>query len=622
MGGLWEPKKWGTGMLSPHYNRLMRIVFRFWSLWITLALVPLLILLALFQFRWIGEMGERERYRLVQGLYTTANRLSTALQDEVAVLPLVFGVGADEVSDSFKNNDWTDFKHRWDIWKAYSMESSIVEGLYLFKRPQTQGVPSTLWQWDGQAFIPKKDSTFSELLTTIINTYPMEFGFFDGGKSPAEGELFLVPLPLGQGRDYFWLGIKLNREAFAQKLLPVLAGQLLFGKSDYYFRVVDRKRGTTLYTSSSAIDERWFNHPDFQYPLLKTELSQEPYKTETAPLKGTSTEPIITLLRSRRDSLMAQGDPDRRIESYLTPYSVRNRDRLEGALWVLEAVHRSGSLTAVVRLTTIRNMIISSAILLLLALVLVILAVAVRRTQELSERQGEFIASVTHELKTPIAVIYSAANNLASGIIKGSERTVQYGRTIEGESKRLTKLIDRLLLYARLGDTQRPSFESLNLGDLVTEVVESYRKDLEAANFAVEVSIKQDIWILGDKSALEMALGNLVSNGLKHAAQGKYLALRLDTELRRHRSWNKTFWAVLTVQDHGKPVPRRERRLIFEPFYRGEEARKSQRRGSGLGLNVVRRIVQIHGGTVQYRAQGESGSLFILTFPWDTSRVE
>lgn len=602
------------------YNRLMRKVFRFWSLWISVALVPLLILLAFFQFRWIHEMGERERYRLVQGLYSTANRLSTALQDEVAVLPLVFGVGADEVTNSFKHNDWTDFKRRWDIWKAYSMESSIVDGLYLLKRPQTQGVPSTLWRWDGQSFIPKRDLRFSELLTSIINTYPMEFGFFDGEKSPADGELFLVPLPLGQGRDYFWLGIKINREALAQRLLPVLAERLLFGKSDYYFRVIDRKRGTTLYTSTSDTDPRLFDHPDFQYPLLKTELSQEPYKAEK--LKGTSAEPIITLLQARRENLMAQGDPDRRSESYLTPYSVRNRDRLEGALWVLEATHRSGSLAAVVRLTTIRNMIISSAILLLLALVLGILAVAVRRTQELAERQGEFIASVTHELKTPIAVIYSAANNLASGIIKNTERTVQYGQTIEGESKRLTKLIDRLLLYARLGDAQGPSFESLNLGDLVTEVLDSYRKDLEAMNFSVEVSIKQDICIRGDKSALEMALGNLISNAIKHAAQGKYLSLALDSELRRHRSWKKSFWAVLRVQDRGKPVPRRERRLIFEPFYRGEEARASQRRGSGLGLNVVRRIVQIHGGTVQYRAVGESGSLFILTFPGDLSRVE
>ncbi|NLJ09366.1 MAG: sensor histidine kinase, partial [Treponema sp.] len=100
---------------------------------------------------------------------------------------------------------------------------------------------------------------------------------------------------------------------------------------------------------------------------------------------------------------------------------------------------------------------------------------------------------------------------------------------------------------------------------------------------------------------------NLVSNALKHAREGAFLGIDLRQEQKK--------WAILAVRDHGPGIPRQERKQIFEAFYRGEQAKTKQVPGSGLGLNVVRRIIETHGGTVTCEALGDLGALFVIKLP-------
>jgi two-component system phosphate regulon sensor histidine kinase PhoR len=389
-------------------------------------------------------------------------------------------------------------------------------------------------------------------------------------------------------------------------MIPLLAEQYLYGKNDYYFRIVDRYDGSVVYQSAEGIDGSSFQKADLQYPLLRSDFrvafgrQRDPLDSRDSPAAA------LNILRTRRDVFIAHSDTDRRINIVLSPTAAMLREAAESARWVLEAVHRSGSLAAAVRSGMIRNSILSSGILLLLGAALMVMAMSVRRNQELAERQGEFIATVTHELKSPVAVIRSAADNLASGIIRDAEKTMRYGAAIREEGNRLTLMIDRLLAYARVGDSVPELTESVDLRSLAEKVLGTYQKELEEAAFRVETSLKADMVVKGDRTALELALGNLIGNAVKHGKSGEFLGVDLRED---------DGWAVVAVRDHGPGVPRKERRLIFEAFYRGESARKEQRPGSGLGLNLVKRIVSAHGGMVRYAALGDLGSVFSLRLP-------
>jgi len=584
----------------------MKMLRRYWALLLAGSLVPLLLFLAFLQLKWIEEMGERERFRLAQGLFSTANQLSTAMQNEIAVIPALFEMDTKEMYSTLESDDWEAFKGRWELWKAYALAPDIVAGLYVFYAPDETEGHALLYRWNETTFAPAEEAPLSDSLARILDAAPRDPAFLAPAELVDGSEVFMIPLRPSRQLGRGWFVIRVNREALTQRLIPLLAEQYLVGKTDYYFRVVDRQDGTVVYTSAPGLSDAVFLKTDLQYPLLRADFRVS--VDRSAAGEGGSAygaPPALTLLRIRREIISTQPDPDRRLEF--------NRARLEGARWVLEAVHRSGSLAAAVHAATVRNILVSFGILALLSTALVVLSIAVRRKEELTERQREFIASVTHELKTPVAVIRSAADNLASGIIRDAAKTAAYGVAIRDQGRRLSDMIDRLLVYARIGDG-RPQLEaSLSLREVCERVLQEYGGELAAAQFRLEAPFKQDARVRGDAAALELAFGNLVANALKHGREGGFLGLDLRTEGGK--------WALVSFRDHGPGVKRQERKLIFEAFYRGERARSDQTSGSGLGLNLVRRIVAAHGGTVRYEALGDLGAQFIVRLPLEAANV-
>ncbi|GAB1482210.1 hypothetical protein MASR2M78_10250 [Treponema sp.] len=555
-------------------------------------------------------MGERERFRLAQGLFAAAGQLGTSFQNEIAVLPAVFGMGGPETEASLRNGNWGDFKQRWDLWKAYALDPTIVSGFFLLR---SNGATETkLWSWDGSAFIQATDQPLRVALSQATAERKRNEGFLNPAELGDGNEAFLLPLDKEREENRLWLAIRIDRAALTGHLLPLLAERFLYGKTDYYFRVVDQKDQSVVYSSSPGLGNEAFVKSDLRFPLLRSDFRVFSGRKEIPgpPSGSDKNDPILSLLKARKEVFSSQSDPDRGTANFMRdPFDL---GRNEGARWVLEAVHRSGSLAAAVRSATLRSAIISGSILALMAVALIVLAIAVRRKQELTERQGEFIASVTHELKTPIAVIRSAADNLASGIIKDAERTRCYGNTIRNESSRLSEMIDRLLLYARVGDGSPMICTRIDLKELAADVLESYRDQLSQAQFRVDFQARQ-VFVTADAAALKIALGNLIANVLKHALPGAFLGIELQEE---------GSWAVLSVRDKGGGVQGKEKKLIFDAFYRGEMARKLQLPGSGLGLNLVRRIVIAHGGSLSLAVQGELGSTFIIRVPISRENLE
>ena len=279
--------------------------------------------------------------------------------------------------------------------------------------------------------------------------------------------------------------------------------------------------------------------------------------------------------------------------------------------WDLRVQHRAGSLDAAVAASRRRNLSLSGGVLLLLGVAVALIAVSARRAQALARQQLEFVAAVSHELRTPVAVINSAAGNLADGVVGDPARVKRYGATIQTEARRLGETVERVLQLAGLGSGRPLPTAPVSAASLVHEAVQQSSLDAERAGVDVHVQIATDLpAILGDAGALQSAVQNLVGNAIKYAGDDRWVQVcATSTGSARDRE------VRIAVEDHGPGLDADERQLVFEPFYRGRTAVANQIQGSGLGLSLVRRIAEAHGGRVELTTEAGRGSTFTICLP-------
>jgi signal transduction histidine kinase len=233
----------------------------------------------------------------------------------------------------------------------------------------------------------------------------------------------------------------------------------------------------------------------------------------------------------------------------------------------------------------------------------------VRRELHLSRLKSDFVANVSHELKTPLALIRLFAETLEMGRVPGEEKSQQYYRVINKESQRLTQLINNILDFSRIEAGRREyRLAPADVSRIVSEVVEAYRFQIEQQGFTLEVAVANGLpRVVADKEALQQALLNLVNNALKYTRDEKYL--RLTVERRGDDQ------VAVAVTDRGIGVAKGEQKKIFEKFYRAEDSLVHETKGSGLGLSLVKHIMEAHGGSVEVESAPGKGSTFTLVLP-------
>lgn len=273
--------------------------------------------------------------------------------------------------------------------------------------------------------------------------------------------------------------------------------------------------------------------------------------------------------------------------------------------WRLIARRHAGPLDQLVASARRRYLAISFGMLVILAGTGVILAMLLRRAERLRLQQLEFVAGVTHELNTPLAALGSAGQNLADGIITADDQVRRYGQMIVRESSRLADMVSQVLEFAGMRSGRAPlGREPVSASAVVEQAVENCASFAAQGDIVIEKDLRADGVIDGERAALVRAVENLLSNALKHGAAGK--------KVRVHTSRSKDAVSI-TVEDSGRGVAARDVPRMFEPFYRGRGA--EQTRGSGLGLPIVRRIVEAHGGSVSVDRRRERGASFTIRLP-------
>jgi signal transduction histidine kinase len=282
--------------------------------------------------------------------------------------------------------------------------------------------------------------------------------------------------------------------------------------------------------------------------------------------------------------------------------------------YVVEVASTAGSPAALAgRFVTVEM----GLILVLTLAVLGATAVGVRytiRQMELVQIKSSFVSNVTHELKTPIAVIKLAVETLELGRFRSDEERDKYLRTILRESDRLTRLVDNILDYSRLESGQRTlRLRAVLLHELVASVMESFRLRLEDEGFEWSVEVPEDLPpVRAEPIALQHCLLNLLDNAVKYSRDHRIVKV--------HASAGEGM-VSLAVSDRGIGIGKDDHQRIFEKFARVETGLVHDVKGAGLGLSLVDQIIRAHHGRIEVVSTLGEGSTFTLWLPrWEEHR--
>ncbi|PIE24603.1 MAG: hypothetical protein CSA62_01885 [Planctomycetota bacterium] len=228
-----------------------------------------------------------------------------------------------------------------------------------------------------------------------------------------------------------------------------------------------------------------------------------------------------------------------------------------------------------------------------------------RREAELAQLKTSFVGRVSHELKTPLALIRMYGETLAMGRTQEPKKVKHFAGIIARESNRLTALIDNILDFSRI-EAGHKGYERnpVELAPILDDCFESYRSHLESQGFELGKELEPELWAELDSGALTQAVINLLSNAHKYSDQSKEIRLELRAVGEQ---------AEIRVLDRGIGVPEAERERVFETFYRASTA--GERRGAGLGLALIAHFVEAHGGSTACRAREGGGSIFSFLLP-------
>ncbi len=242
------------------------------------------------------------------------------------------------------------------------------------------------------------------------------------------------------------------------------------------------------------------------------------------------------------------------------------------------------------------------------ALMLVALGLTVqahRRSAELARMQTDFVAHVSHQLKTPLSLLSAATETLQMDRIRSPEKLSEYLDTIHAEAARLSTLVQHVLEFSRVQQQRSYEYEHVDVGALTRETVDAFAHGLSSHHVTFDVHIDgPGPYVHADPAALEQVLANLLDNAVKYSGPIKEITVRVRAE----RSS-----AVIEITDRGVGVSPSDQARIFERFYRAPSA--SPRPGFGLGLPIVKELVLAHGGRVDMTSVPGAGSTFRVSLP-------
>ncbi len=232
----------------------------------------------------------------------------------------------------------------------------------------------------------------------------------------------------------------------------------------------------------------------------------------------------------------------------------------------------------------------------------------VSRLRRLENLRRDFVANVSHELKTPITAIKGFVETLLDGAIKDPVEAERFLKIVARHADRLNAIIEDLLMLSRLeqGGKEGMEMQSAGLCGLLESAVEVCAQRAAEKHIAIHVECSDALTAVINPPLIEQALINLIGNAVKYSADGKTVAVSARAE---------EGGVLLSVEDQGYGIEEKHLDRLFERFYRVDKGRSRQEGGTGLGLSIVKHIAQAHGGTVSVQSRYGEGSIFSIFLP-------
>jgi signal transduction histidine kinase len=397
-----------------------------------------------------------------------------------------------------------------------------------------------------------------------------------------------------------WLVIEYDGDILRKQILPVLAQRYFAGRRDLEYNVavvVGADQQSTIYASEGLAGT--MKGPDASLNIFGPASVSSLFAASSSALENS---PVAQDLS----------------------FNARQPVELHGAFW-FPVIHTTSSdadwyvlvkhrrdLNAIFAGLRRRDLAVSFGIVFLLVISMALVLLASRRAQELAKLQVDFVTGVSHDLRTPLAIIGLAADNLADGVVDGREAVRAYGKRMQVEVRQLGERMEQVLSFASLNRRRRPSnIAPVEVKLVIDAALRNTSALLQKEGFAAEVTIEEGLNPLaGDEIVVSEALQNLITNAVKYGGEDHWIGIGASQRDGKHGAEIR-----ISVEDHGIGIHKNELKSVFEPFYRSANVVAKRIRGTGLGLTLAQHTIEALGGSISVSSVPNQGSTFVIHLP-------
>jgi signal transduction histidine kinase len=584
------------------------------------VLISLLGVLGVLQYRWLVQASEADAEKMQKRLNSDTEHFADDFDQELQNIYFNFQVDPAD----WEQENWSEFDKRYEFWRARTAYPELVKNVFFI--PADASASSLVFDPGSKMFEqvtlpPEVESLRAKFandadLRPVYEDVPALLVVIHRGPKPFR-KIVIRTRPDTAGPELEaapklgFLLILLDRQTLTERILPDLAAKY-FPDNEFRVAVKDAQQDP-VFATGSGIDgsdstaSLFTLSPDKLVFFATRDLlpAGAPNEKREVVVNRTMQTHTMTVARDAAQQRvhveMDGNDPPRTA-------SIERNGPSDLGHWTMQVQHRAGSIENFVAGQRRRDLGIGFGLLLLLGTGISLVYLSAMKARRYAQRQVDFVSSVSHEFRTPLAVIYSAGENLEDGIATDGSQISKYGRLIKNEGKKLSAMVEQILEFAGAGSgSVRYNFENTNAGELIDNAVSEASAFLKANEINVETRLAVSLPDLkGDAAALSRSIQNLIVNAVKYGGSEKWLGISAE---------NGNSTVKISVEDRGIGISKSDLRHIFEPFFRARSVVDSQIHGNGLGLSVVRQTAVAHGGRAYAVSEPGKGSKFTIELP-------